>query len=173
MRVLLTVSRVCKHPVVSGLSSWLLSVPTLLCLSFPSCIRLSLLSTDFSPLFCLSLCTLTPVSIPLCCLWFHLCLPSLDLSFLCVIGISPSPLPVYPSPPSGLFHSRSLTRFLISNFPSSPYFFLPHMSQSHPQSSVLSFPDSGPALLDLSQLPKKELLKLPRFSSLRQRFCGH
>lgn len=54
MRVLLTASRVCKHPVVSGLSSWLLSVPTLLCLSFPSCIRLSLLSTDFSPLFSLS-----------------------------------------------------------------------------------------------------------------------
>lgn len=149
----------------------------LLCLPFHSCIRLSLLSPYFSPSFSLSfsvcshLCFYPPLlplvsSLP--------SFPGPQLS-LCVTAISPTPLPVYPRPPSVLFHSRSLICFRLSNFPSSPYFglFISHVPVPPPQPQPSLSLTRGPALLDLSWLPKKELPKPPRFSSLRQRFCGH
>lgn len=129
----------------------------LLCLSFHSCIRLSLLSTYFSPLFSLSFSVCSrPCFYPL--------LPPLGSSLpsfpgpqlsLCVTGISPTPWPVCPRPPSVLFHSRSLICFRLSNFSSSPYFclFTSHVPVPPPQlQPSLSLTRGQPYLTFLSSL---------------------
>lgn len=109
---------------------------------FPLCLGLHLtFHLVFPPLFSLSFSVCShPISTP--CLWFPLCFPSLDLSFLWVfLGVSPTPLLFYPGSPSVLFYSRFLICFLLSNFPSSPCFSLfPHMPQSLPQSLIPLLP---------------------------------